>query len=471
MTRSTLILLAVIGAHACSVAGAKAQAPAPALAPALKMAVVVRVDGPGALSPTGQPALSSDAALSALDRELRDLAQAGVAFTLSISPVLIDELLVGERTDVYASVLSLAGRHALLTEPYAHALLPHLKGSAAVAAELEKGTTSLQHTMQTAPLSITDPPGLALSDEVLRGVTVAGVGAVLASAETVGASPLQSRGVTLIPAVPLPSGNAPAQVLFGRYGAGARIAAIARVRPGLADTLRALQSDRRVALVGLSEIAKPAAPQRIAFELPAPPPKYYADDVAQADDAVRGFQSYTLPQNPTAKVLGVLLARSRSTADWQQNWGLGSERANAIVELADVEQSLQSASDGSVTLTSRRGTVPVTVDNRATYPVRVRVRVTSPKLTFPRGDARVVTIPPHGDTITFEAEARSTGSFPMTVRLTSPNGRVDFASGKVVVRSTAANVLALVLTLSGALFLVAWSSRDFIRRRIARRRR
>jgi hypothetical protein len=82
-----------------------------------------------------------------------------------------------------------------------------------------------------------------------------------------------------------------------------------------------------------------------------------------------------------------------------------------------------------------------------------------------------VTIPPHGDTITFEAEARSTGSFPMTVRLTSPNGRVDFASGKVVVRSTAANVLALVLTLSGALFLVAWSSRDFIRRRIARRRR
>jgi hypothetical protein len=67
------------------------------------------------------------------------------------------------------------------------------------------------------------------------------------------------------------------------------------------------------------------------------------------------------------------------------------------------------------------------------------------------------------------AVARSTGSFPMDVALESPDASVRFNGGRVVVRSTAANVLALLLTGSGLLFLVAWSSRDVVRRMLRRR--
>jgi hypothetical protein len=92
----------------------------------------------------------------------------------------------------------------------------------------------------------------------------------------------------------------------------------------------------------------------------------------------------------------------------------------------------------------------------------------SSKLTFPDGAESVVTVDPPGDTTVFAALARSTGTFPVQVRVTSPDRDVVFHSGELTVRSTAANLPALVLTAGGAVFLVGWSARQLRRRRKGR---
>jgi len=67
-------------------------------------------------------------------------------------------------------------------------------------------------------------------------------------------------------------------------------------------------------------------------------------------------------------------------------------------------------------------------------------------------------------TLLFPVELRTTGRFPVRVLVRTPSGRV-IADAILVVRSTAYNRVALVITLGAALLLLALSSRRFVPRR------
>jgi len=447
---------------------ARANAQTPPPTPALTVAVVVRVGAPPLLTANGQPDADSERALVSIETSLRDLGRVKIPFAISASPVWVDELLVAEQTHAYAALLALATRHPLLHVPYANAALPQEPDAGAVKGELSRGEDALQLSLQAASQRILDPPGLALSDPVLAAARSAGMVAALAPASAVGDRPLTDHGVTLIPAVDMPAAGA-GQTLLDEYGTAGMVAVVARPDDRLVPDLTRLAADKRIRIVNITDLTARAPQGDVAFDPPAPPPGSYRQALSRAAGIVDGFASYTLPGNRTTKLLRVLFERAASTVDWQHDWERGMTRAVAVGELGEAERSLISASDGSVTLTSRSGAVPVTLQNRAPYPVRLRVSVTSAKLTFPSGDSKLVTVSPGGTTITFVAEARSTGSFPMDVSVDSPDARVHFGGGRVFVRSTAANVLALVLTGSGLLFLIGWSSRDLIRRRFVRR--
>jgi len=117
----------------------------------------------------------------------------------------------------------------------------------------------------------------------------------------------------------------------------------------------------------------------------------------------------------------------------------------------------------SITLTSRGGVIPVTIRNLAGYRVHVRVVLLSSRLEFLEGDSRRVVLERPVQTFTFPVRAQTTGRFPITVRLETPHGAA-IAESQIVVRSTAYNVLALVITLGAALFLAAWWGRRFLPR-------
>jgi hypothetical protein len=60
-------------------------------------------------------------------------------------------------------------------------------------------------------------------------------------------------------------------------------------------------------------------------------------------------------------------------------------------------------------------------------------------------------------------QAQTTGRFPMTVQILAPEGGL-IAQSQMIVRSTAYNRVALVVTAGAVLFLLVWWGRRFLPR-------
>ena len=140
---------------------------------------------------------------------------------------------------------------------------------------------------------------------------------------------------------------------------------------------------------------------------------------------------------------------------------LTSDRRAAYLDAVDAEINhqtsfLRAPARQSVTLTSRSATVPLTIRSTSPTPLRVRVLVTSPKLDFPDGAAQIVTLDDVNTTVTFKVKARASGTFPLDVQVTSPDGTLPIANERLTVRSTAVSGVGFVLSVGAGLFLAGW---------------
>jgi Family of unknown function (DUF6049) len=109
-----------------------------------------------------------------------------------------------------------------------------------------------------------------------------------------------------------------------------------------------------------------------------------------------------------------------------------------------------------VTLTARRGTIPVTVANESNERVTVVLRLTSPKVDLPRASDRFVLEPRRRTTQLLPVGTRATGTFPIRVDVLTPDGRERIATGEVRLISTAFNRVALALTGGAVGVLLLW---------------
>lgn len=123
----------------------------------------------------------------------------------------------------------------------------------------------------------------------------------------------------------------------------------------------------------------------------------------------------------------------------------------------------------TITLTARRGEIPVTVLSETGYPVRLEVRVTSDRLAFPDGGSRRIDLARRNTTERFSVEARGSGAFPLRVRLFSPDGALRVGETRFTVRSTAFSGVGLVLSVGALGVLFAWWGRHATRTRRNRR--
>ena len=149
----------------------------------------------------------------------------------------------------------------------------------------------------------------------------------------------------------------------------------------------------------------------------------------------------------------------RATSTW---YG-GAERDQAEALLRDVERSVESTfgevevPDGEITLTSDTGQIPVTLQRSRGGPILVDVEVDSPgTLQWPEGRRaeRIELQADESRTVTFETQALSTGSFPVTVRVSDPSGTHEYTVATVAVRSTAISgptLLAIAVVVLGLL--------------------
>lgn len=174
------------------------------------------------------------------------------------------------------------------------------------------------------------------------------------------------------------------------------------------------------------------------------------------------------PDNPVVDALQeqVLLAESADITTARERSG----RLSAIrASVEDTIGQIRVPQVRSITLTARRGTIPVTFLNESGYPARLRVNLTSQKLDFPGGRSRVLDLTHLNTTKQFPVVARTSGAFPMNVELTSPDGALVVGRAQVTVRSTAAPGLGLAVSAGAALFLAVWWGRHAHRGRRARR--
>jgi hypothetical protein len=121
-----------------------------------------------------------------------------------------------------------------------------------------------------------------------------------------------------------------------------------------------------------------------------------------------------------------------------------------------------------LTLVSRSVTLPLRFANDTPFDFHVSVRlIADRRLQFPRGSSRELILP--GGQVTLvrvPVQALATGRFPVKVQvLTAGTSPVVLAESELVIRSTAYNRIALVLTIGAAVFLLAWWGRRFLPRR------
>ncbi|MFW5934208.1 MAG: DUF6049 family protein, partial [Actinomycetota bacterium] len=176
-----------------------------------------------------------------------------------------------------------------------------------------------------------------------------------------------------------------------------------------------------------------------------------ADRIARVDRELDAAAS-ALPAD-SAQVGGrnvdeLELSVLRATSMWYR----GSERSEAEALLRDVERAVDATFGeievigGDITLTSDTGQIPVTLQRERGGPITVDVELDSPgTLRWPEGRRAegIVLGADESQTVTFTTEARSTGAFPVTVRVSDPAGQRELAVSTIAVRSTALSGPAL----------------------------
>ena len=164
----------------------------------------------------------------------------------------------------------------------------------------------------------------------------------------------------------------------------------------------------------------------------------------------------------------VLAAES---SEWGAAPTTGARLARQVrMTVLSILNGIQVGAGRRVTLTSKSGSVPVTVLNKNPFPVRLRIQVDSAKVGFPTGATRIIQVDPPNNTVDFTVRARAAGAFPLDVRLETPDGARIIARGSVTLRSTAVSTVALLVVAGSTFFLLlAWARRSRRRTRAAAR--
>jgi hypothetical protein len=189
-----------------------------------------------------------------------------------------------------------------------------------------------------------------------------------------------------------------------------------------------------------------------------------------------------LPQSPEqAQVLDRDLLTSESSdlteAQRQSLLGVVVTASNRVTRLISLPRA------SSITLTSTKGQVPLTVLSAPSLRARVQLRLSSQRLIFhlsfpPGGKCHIptptsevcdLTLTTQNTTIKVPVETRSSGVFPLDVSLWTPDGSQMLARNRDTVRSTAVSGVGIVLIGLAVLSLGIWWARDLRYGRRARR--
>jgi hypothetical protein len=180
-----------------------------------------------------------------------------------------------------------------------------------------------------------------------------------------------------------------------------------------------------------------------------PPVSAILADAAGFAEALPSSQVVTQPVTDTAL--------SALSASWRTNpGGSDARRRSADDGLDQLRRSVRVVASPEITLTSRNGRLPVTLENNLPDPVNVTLVLTSLDRSRVRSDTSVSRTIQPGQKVQVEVTVRATsaGTFPVRLALQTPTGRPIGPADQVLVRSTAAGVVAVGVTVAALAVLL-----------------
>ena len=169
---------------------------------------------------------------------------------------------------------------------------------------------------------------------------------------------------------------------------------------------------------------------------------------------LEAFAAIVSPDNPALDLLDRMLLVSQSSdvrPGTRTRYLRGVDNA-----IAEQLSGIDMPDRRSITLTAREGELPITITSSLDYPVTVVLSLESDALDFPSGASRTLELTRQNTTERFPVHARGSGSFPVRVRVTAPQGGLIIAESRFTVRSTAVSGVGVALSVGAALFLVVW---------------
>lgn len=131
--------------------------------------------------------------------------------------------------------------------------------------------------------------------------------------------------------------------------------------------------------------------------------------------------------------------------------------ASLTAELDSITNAVSPRPAFAFTLSGRRTTVRIRIENTNDEPYKILVRMSSAKLTFPKGDQVVVVEPKSITDVAVQVVARSNGSFPVSLDVLTPDGGTPISNTLFLkARVSALTGLSQLLTGGGLLILLAW---------------
>ena len=205
--------------------------------------------------------------------------------------------------------------------------------------------------------------------------------------------------------------------------------------------------------------------------LPKEPSSELFDSIDQTEDFLDDFRRMQPPEQLVERLRrNTLVAESRLWWSSPELLEVADDYLDGTLEQAEAEiDKISIGGPSEINLTSREGEIPLVVSNGTGFPTTVSVSVSSPQPDLVLDPA---TVRPQqiaaDDTYQFtvEANARSSGIFPIEVVVQTSDGSLDLAYKRITIRSTEFNRIALGLTAGAFAFLVL-----FYLLRVARRQR
>jgi hypothetical protein len=397
--------------------------------------------------------------------------------------------------------------------PFAAPRLPALLGALRLrphlATQWSVGDSTVERLMGVRPdPTVARPPGLALDQASVDELAGRGVTTVLGAADSVG-RPLQPNDFAPPPAALLSTAaGAPIDLVLPDPGTQALLEDVelrrdpmlaAQAALGeLATIWREIPVDPTIAR-GLALDLAPDLPGQLWGPLvhrlatapflsplhaedlpgsivPAPlnatleprvPERFspsYVDDLFTTARDVSAFASMVQrPDDDATRLERAILYAEAS--QYIGNEGSGRVWIDAVNGVTDPTfAGLMPDTSRVLTFTSPTGTIPLRMGDPGGRVLNVLVEVASGRVEFLDGRTRAVRIDRPNQVVTFDAEVKASGRSSIEVRVRSPNGLV-LSQGVLVVRSTALNPIALIITVGAGLVLVGLWSRRLFRRR------